>query len=82
MTIIGNRCEFIDKNLVIIHLGTASKHLSEKTFAWLMLNVSARLLYTNNELLTELLLIDSLGDPKVKQDQLVSPRVDCQVIVK
>ena len=47
-----------------------------------MLNVSAWLLYTNNKLLTELLLIYSLRDPEVKQDELVTPRVDSQVIIK
>ena len=82
MSIIGDRCEFILKNLVIVHLGAASEHLCEKAFVWLILNVSARLLNTNNELLAKLLLIYSLGDPEVKQDELVSPRVDSQVIVK
>jgi hypothetical protein len=63
-------------------LGTAPKKLCYQTFPWLVLDKSAWLLNTNYELLAEFLLIYSLGGPKVKQDELVTPWVDSQVIIE
>jgi hypothetical protein len=41
VAIISHRCEFVQKNLVVIHLGTAPKKLCYQTFPWLVLDKSA-----------------------------------------